>query len=321
MKSFRCPQCAIAMTDDELRTGLCPICEVVVAPAQSAPAPAPKAKDPPATSGGFSVGAIAAGIIALAALCLLPFGLMVYFELLDRPATTKEADRLPTGKAKSLAEAKGPSTKSKPPLQAVGDDAKTDSGEKKIETSPKEPSAMKEPPKAVEPKKEDPKKDEPRVVKENRVQPILVDPNRRLANLRLVTDGAIKIDGDLSDWKDIAPLVLHGVERGRPVKKPVVVPKTQKAWIAYDSRGILIAVEVVDTSGSLENQPKPAMGTWSFWDNDALEVYIDTLNIRARERGEPNAHQFFAFPLGVPNDAGIGGYESRVLRRAWTIVP
>jgi hypothetical protein len=90
---------------------------------------------------------------------------------------------------------------------------------------------------------------------------------------------------------------------------------------------LLLAVDVDDTSGELENQPKPAKGMWPFWDNDGLEVYIDTLNRRLPDRGESNAHQFFAFPFGTGNDAAIGGYESKIIRpkgakaEVWTIVP
>ena len=67
-------------------------------------------------------------------------------------------------------------------------------------------------------------------------------------------------------------------------------------------------------------------GNGNFWDNDAVEIYIETLNKRSSERGEQSAHQFFAFPFGTQTDEGVGGYESKILRNKvrnmeWTIAP
>lgn len=156
--------------------------------------------------------------------------------------------------------------------------------------------------------------------------PESVPKAQRSLRVPLLADDAIKFDGDLSDWKDVRPITLRPVERGTATKKPVIVPKEQKAYLAYCRRGLLVAVDAVDTSGVLENTPRPPKKEWAFWDNDVLEVYLDTANTRPQQRGEPIAHQFFALPLGTPSDAGTGGYEALILfskkgKQGWVIVP
>ncbi len=137
----------------------------------------------------------------------------------------------------------------------------------------------------------------------------------------LLPADAIRIDGNLADWKDIPHLTLTVNQRGKPTKKVATAPKTQKAFVAYCPKGLLVAAEVVDTSGELENVPKPDKGAWGFWDNDALEVFIDTINSRDPDRGALHHHQFFAFPFGTKSDDGARGYESKIIRTAWTIAP
>lgn len=142
-----------------------------------------------------------------------------------------------------------------------------------------------------------------------------------------VADDAVKVDGDLADWKGVPVALLTAVKRGALTKKVVASPPTVKSYFAYTRKGILVAVDAVDTSGALENDIPPSRGKWSFWNNDALEVFIDTLNQGNRKRGEPNAHQFVALPFGTPDDKGTGGYESKILfgkngrTQEWSIVP
>jgi len=124
------------------------------------------------------------------------------------------------------------------------------------------------------------------------------------AGMPFLAADAIKIDGDLSDWKDIPSLQLTPVTLGG--SKPAVIPEHQTAWIAYSPRGIHIAVQVADTTGKLENHHP--LG--SFWLNDGIEIYLDTLNSKYNNRGETSTHQFFAFPTGHKDDATTGGYES-----------
>jgi hypothetical protein len=130
-------------------------------------------------------------------------------------------------------------------------------------------------------------------------------PTNRFVGAPFVADDAITIDGDLADWKDLPSLDLLPVPFAGP--KPIVSPERQRGWLAYCPRGILLAVEVVDTTGKLEDH----YPVKSFWSNDGVEVYLDTLNAKYSNRGEISTHQFFAFPLGQKDDRETGGYESR----------
>ncbi len=327
MAAFRCPQCQTPMTEEELRAGVCQVCEAPVEPPPPTAARAAEPKTQPDEQPRFTTGALVGAAFSLVAFCFLPVGLMFYFSLPEeRPAEKKAAQKPPTIKPQPVAEGKKPADKE---MKAVEDDAKKPAPDTPPEEKKKEevkPSELKK----DEPKKiEKPKKiEEPKVVeKKADPKPAPLVNKRRFMALPLLSDEAIKIDGDLSDWKDIPPITLQAVERGKPTKKIVASPKTQKAYVAYCSRGILIAVDVVDTSGELENAAPALKNTsWAFWDNDAIEVFIDTLNIRPRERGDPSVHQFFAFPFGTGNDNTIGGYESRMLKLAngrlnWAIMP
>ena len=140
-------------------------------------------------------------------------------------------------------------------------------------------------------------------------------PTNAFAGIPFVANDAIKIDGDLSDWKGIPELKLYPVQRGEG-PKPDSLPEIQSARIAYCPRGLLVAVEAIDTSGKLENQN----GMNAFWQNDCLEIYIDTINSKYSSRGEVNTHQFFAFPLGHRDHPEIGGYESYMVKGERTTI-
>ena len=114
----------------------------------------------------------------------------------------------------------------------------------------------------------------------------------RFSGIPFLHGDVIKVDGDLSDWKDLPSLELLPVVKG--AKRGKVTPKNMKAWVAYGSAGMWFAVDAIDTSGKLEDQVKiPA-----FWLNDCVEIFLDTLNTKFNKRGEANTHQFFAFPFG-----------------------
>lgn len=150
---------------------------------------------------------------------------------------------------------------------------------------------------------------------------VVAKPRAGTFTAPLLASDAIRIDGNLADWAELPHLTLTVNPRGKPTKKVQQSPKTQKAFVAYCPKGLLVAAEVIDTSGELENAPKPAKGQWGFWDNDALEVFIDTQNSRDPDRGAPHHHQFFALPFGTNPDDGARGYESKIIRTAWSIAP
>jgi len=338
MSMTRCPQCQAPMTSAEAGAGRCPMCDAVIAPAAKS---APQEQPMPSAQPPSTVRAIVLAVMGSFLFCVLPVGMMFYFGLPDPPKEPEKKDPQ-IAKAKDAApklpkvEPKPNPTdeaKAKKDSLADGKDGKdgVDVEPKKLPEKKPHVEPKKDDTKTENPKKEVPKKEEvkppPKVEPEKpKVEPKKVEPaivNAKI--MRLVANDAIRIDGDLGDWKDIEPALLHPVERGRPTKPVVHRPKSQKAYFAYSVNGVYIAVDVVDTSGVLENSGKPDKGMWAFWDCDAVEVFIDTAGARPRERGDPSSHQFFALPFATSKEPGVGGYESRILRNKagrtdWTIV-
>jgi hypothetical protein len=290
-----CPQCDMPMSKDEALTGVCPVCAAPL-PGQVPPVAEEPAPPPPPRPSRRPLWILCGAV----AVCLL---LAVIF--LPNWSGDTEEDEKPT--TPTVAER----------------------GKEKVDAHPTPPdNEPKKIPPESRPQPAEPKKvEEPKPPMENPVQPKpepVVLKGQRIRTVPFLENDAIRIDGDLSDWKGIEPFLLAPIERGKPTNKVVATPKTQKAYVAYCPRGILVAVDVIDTSGKLENKPRPPRGDWAFWDNDAVEVFIDTLNTRAHDRGEESAHQFIALPFGTSKDQGVGGYESRIFmkgkKQQWNIV-
>lgn len=130
----------------------------------------------------------------------------------------------------------------------------------------------------------------------------------RFTGIPFLPDDAIQVDGDLSDWKTLPSLQLDVVRKG--ANAGVTQPKHQKGWVAYCAKGLWVAVDVIDTSGKLENH----VGVPAFWLNDCVELFLDTLNTKYSRRGEQHTHQFFGFPFGHKDDPETGGYEAYIDR-------
>lgn len=127
----------------------------------------------------------------------------------------------------------------------------------------------------------------------------------RFSGIPLLGDEAITLDGDLTDWKDIPALILNPVLKGAG-KGIVARPDKQVAYAAWCGKGLLLAFDVHDTSGAIENAG-PLQG---FWLLDGVEVYLDTMNTKASKRGETHTHQFFIPPFGHKDQPERGGFES-----------
>ena len=133
----------------------------------------------------------------------------------------------------------------------------------------------------------------------------------KFAGIPLLAHDAITFDGNLADWKDVPPLTLDGLRLDRKIRAKTR-PTSQVAYLAYCSKGLLVAADIVDASGKTEN----TIPIGSFWLNDCVEIYIDTLNTKDPRRGERNTHQFFGFPLGHKDcPPEVGGYEASALRQ------
>jgi hypothetical protein len=290
MAIIRCPHCRLPLIEEEARTGVCPVCAAPLRGEAPPPAPA-EIPGPPSSEPPRAVRTLPWALLGKVALCLLCAAIEFYLLLPPRPSEPQpEKAAVPAGR--------------KPKRQQPDRGETAKQGPEQATIPPDEPDPV--PPPAVEPKP--------------------AGKRRALASLPLLKTNAITIDGDLSDWKEVPPLPLKVVQKNESSKKAVLVPKTQLAYLAYCPKGLLLAVDVEDTSGALENDGPPGTGTWAFWDNDAVEIYIDTRNSHSPQRGAASMHQFFAFPFGTPNDPSRGGYESRILkddfgRVDWTIVP
>ncbi|MCE9533329.1 MAG: hypothetical protein K8T89_19715, partial [Planctomycetes bacterium] len=130
------------------------------------------------------------------------------------------------------------------------------------------------------------------------------EKSRRFAAIPLREPDAITIDGKLDDWKGVPVIELESFQKTK-TKIPNHAER-ERAWAAYTREGLLIAVDVIDTSGKLEkNIP---LGNFAL--NDAVEVLIDSLNTKLPKRGEPHVQHFFAFPFGHTTDEKSGGHES-----------
>jgi hypothetical protein len=328
MAIIRCPHCRLPLIEEEASSGVCPVC---AAPLRGEAAPPPAGDD--LSAGRRSSGAevpvgpppsppppdrrpLPRSLFGNLALCVLLAGIELYLLLPSRPADT------PPRKA-AVGE---PLKRQRPgPVETPGKEAPD-----QMTVPPPEEAEFVPPPAAD---------DLSAGRRSSGTDPKPPGRRRAFAGLPFLRANAITIDGDLSDWKEVPPLALKVVQKNESGKKAVLVPKTQLAYLAYCPRGLLFAVDVEDTSGTLENDGRPPLparpgaaggpgpeGTWAFWNNDAVEIYIDTLNRHPQQRGEPSLHQFFAFPFGTATDPVTGGYESRILkdgtgREDWTIMP
>jgi len=143
-------------------------------------------------------------------------------------------------------------------------------------------------------------------------QNALAERGYKIVNAPFLPQGRITIDGRFDDWPTES-FTLSPIQEGTAVGS--VKADFQHARVAFTSTELLVAVEVTDTTGKIENE-KPLS---SFWKNDGIEVFIDPLNTKLPRRGERNTHQFVAFPFNHRDDNTSGGYE--MLIQGWDTPP
>ncbi len=131
-----------------------------------------------------------------------------------------------------------------------------------------------------------------------------VEKSNRFITLPYFPNDAIQIDGLLDDWKNMPALRLDLAVEGKVAG--VVKVEAQKAWAAYTNRGLLLAVDVVDTTGKIEKD-KPM--TTAYWTNDAVEVFVDALNAKFPRRWGGNAMQLLAVPFGHKEHPAAVAFE------------
>lgn len=125
-----------------------------------------------------------------------------------------------------------------------------------------------------------------------------------------------RLDGDLSDWGKVRPLVL----RGPKGKKPIML------YVAWNYQGFFFGYNVdqpdeefyyptmYKTSGKVlayshnrKIEKQTGIG-WAFG-GDYLRLFFDTLDARGRIRGEPHAQEFIIWPRGTDTDPDRPGLE------------
>ena len=234
------------------------------------------------------------------AVCLIGLGVLLHF--LTREKTREQPDEdatfvaaIPPKHAKSTPRKDRPAEAKKPEPQ-LPVSRKTTEDKKQPETTP---TADKKQPGKVEPDKiagvqppaknpvpADPKPLPPPILVKKDLAPKPLPPNQGppLVVLPFLNNDAIKIDGDLSDWKDIPPILLRpsrrrGQKQGRRHSRHA---KSLRRLLSerHSRRG-----RYRGHQRETRNDPRIATNKWDFWNNDAVEVFIDTLDVCPPQRG------------------------------------
>jgi hypothetical protein len=106
----------------------------------------------------------------------------------------------------------------------------------------------------------------------------------------------IKIDGELSDWKGIAPVINPENLKVELFNKNAYTGAndiTATAYLAWDSGKLYIAIDETDDKVKLPNPP-------TVWDQDSLQVAIDGLN--DAEPGNGFDNNDFEFEIALTED-------------------
>ncbi len=114
-----------------------------------------------------------------------------------------------------------------------------------------------------------------------------------------------RLDGELSDWGRIRPLVLgrgrHSLKKG---EAPIMV------YAAWSYQGFFFAYQVRDEEEFI--WPAFGHGGLSPWMGDYLRLFFDTLDARNTNRGEPHTQEFAIFPRGTELEENTPGIERAI---------
>jgi hypothetical protein len=123
-----------------------------------------------------------------------------------------------------------------------------------------------------------------------------------------------RLDGDLTDWGEIRPLVLRGG------KDPILV------YAAWSYQGFFFAYHVdlpkeefyyptqVKIRKNMSPYHRDRAAEWAFV-GDHLRLLFDTLDARRKRRGEPHTQEFVVLPRGTDTLPAIPGMERRITSR------
>jgi hypothetical protein len=123
-----------------------------------------------------------------------------------------------------------------------------------------------------------------------------------------------RLDGDLSDWGKIRPLILRPGRGGEAIL----------VYAAWNYQGFFFGYQVKQdaerfyypslwrmghnhNTGGVEYQKVTGVD-WAYR-GDHLRLMFDTLDARNDNRGEPHTQEFVIFPLGIESDPSVPGIE------------
>jgi hypothetical protein len=116
----------------------------------------------------------------------------------------------------------------------------------------------------------------------------------------------IKLDGDLSKWKDIPAIYLTPCWDAS--KNPSLkVYEKQMCKIAWDNTGIYLCYDYKAADNQI-HKVKPNV----FWEGDGVEIFVDTRNTKDKLRGSTWTQQFWFWPFGMAGDDSKTGGEARM---------
>ncbi len=123
-----------------------------------------------------------------------------------------------------------------------------------------------------------------------------------------------RLDGDLSDWGKVRPLILQAPRGAEPIL----------VYAAWNYQGFFFGYRVRQAAekfyypsqwGQQFNHNTGDVGyvktdgvEWA-WRGDGLRLCFDTLDARNQNRGEPHTQEFTVFPRGTDGDPQVPGVE------------
>jgi hypothetical protein len=112
------------------------------------------------------------------------------------------------------------------------------------------------------------------------------DPNDGL--FFIAPRSAAIVDGDLSEWAAIPPVVLDNATHARYLNNDWGGREdcSVRFWWGWDDAGLLVAAEVIDDSLSFPNTG------YRIWANDCIQFTIDVMDDNSTESYENDDHEF-----------------------------
>lgn len=116
---------------------------------------------------------------------------------------------------------------------------------------------------------------------------------------------SIDIGGPFSQWDSIPVMSMKPEKSDGTQLAGLKIVDVVPMKMAWDNNGLYFMVDMTDTD---DNIKKSTSG--SFWAGDTLEVFLDTMNTKERQRARGAGQQFWVWPFGGASDETAPGGES-----------